>query len=317
MPANELTALADRLQREDPNYFLGRLFWYSLADVRVPQTECARMLRAAGFSATPPPMPKDLDVFKRVCTATKRDKIATAEPDVFENYLLVPFRDDKMVTRRVVRQMVDNKGRKLGHDELIDIIFDRATSAIRTERVGTAVCHGMCKDIVGQIVSEFALWQGCLTTYAVREWIRNHILHLGATMVRPGGGVYFLKEALQPQIEGLEKFGLELNASGHGKIDFHSLPLIDDRKQREMVQRAFEAETVGALDTLMIEVATYNRDGAVVTADKYKALFATYRELMGKTQDYEALLEQKLASTGNRLELFQDALLQLSKHIKE
>lgn len=305
----------------DSDNLLGRLFWYSLSEMRVPHKQFVKLLNDAGITAGHPLAPKDADVFKRVCSSVKRLKVTTDNDDIFENYRMTQFRDDTTITRRVVRERVNNAGRKLGYTELFDIVFDRETSDLVFKCLNDFKFRPNTTptSIRDEVIDEYYDWQGCLNAYAVREWMRRYVMGLGSTMVRPGGGVYFVREAHRPAIESMEKIGAGLSTmttDQSGTIDFHSLPLIDDMKQREMIQKAFEAETVDAVDALITEITDLSRSDRKITSDRYAEFVGKYQELTKNTVEYEELLEQKLASTGKRLEIFQASLLNLRRSIK-
>jgi hypothetical protein len=301
---------------------LGRLFWYTLSEMRVPHDQFTQLLTDAGITSSHPLDPKDANVFKRVCSSVKRLKIPTNNPDIFENYRMVEFRDNDSTTRRVVRERVNNAGRKLGFTELFDIVFDNATADLVFKPVKGFNFreNTVPSGIRDQVIDDFYDQRGCLNAYHIREWMRGYILRLGSTMVRPGGGVYFLREAHRGTIEALETIGeqlVEYVVEPSGKVEFHSLPLIDDTKQREMVQRAFEAETIDAIDDLLAEVSTITKGKKLITSDRYAGLLDRFQDLNGRTKEYEDLLEQKLASTSTRLSIFQQSLLALRKQVKE
>ena len=102
-----------------------------------------------------------------------------------------------------------------------------------------------------------------------------------------------------------------------GVVEFHSLPLIDDRKQREMVQRAIEAETVDAIDKYLVELTDLAKSGRPITPEKYAIMMSEFQTLVARTEDYETLLEDKLSTTGRRLTIFKRSLLNVRKNVKE
>lgn len=321
-----MTVLDEYGQRVDSNVdsenLLGRLFWYSMSETRVPHADFVKMLTDNNIVYTPPNEPKDVDVYRRVCSNVKRRKVPTADPDVFENFNLVEFKDDETVTRRVVRERVNTAGKKIGFTELFDVVFDRDSGDVVIKGVNGFKFRDNTTPaaIRDEIIDQYYLWRGCLNTYTIREWVRRIIMKMGATMVRPGGGVYFVREAHVPQVDAFEALAddmVDYLLSDHdGSLEFHSLPLIDDRKQREMVQRAFEAESVDAIDSLLTEISAISKSDRKITKDRYADMLGKYQDLVGKTQEYEELLEQKLASTTSRLDIFQRSLLGIRTKVK-
>lgn len=314
---------ADRVEASiDSDYYLGRLFWYAMPELRVPYKDFQAHLTAAGITSSPPHEPKDLDKFKSTCADVKRNRVPTNNSEVFENYKQVAFHDADTITRRIIRERVNNTGKRVGYTELFDVIFDRETSDLTFKGINgfRFRANTTPADIRDQIIDRYYMDRGCLNAYSIREWMRDLIMRLGATKVRPGGGVYFLREAHMKLIESLEILGEALGdyiVVDGSRVEFHSLPLLDDEKQREMVQRAFEAETVDAIDALLSEVTELTKAGKVITKDRYAAFLDQFQSLTERTREYEDLLEEKLASTTTRLDIFQRSLFGLRKNVKQ
>ncbi len=304
-------------QTVETDNLLGKLIWYSMSEVRVPHKDAVDIMLDEGVTRVPN-APRDADVFKRVASKIKRERIPTGDPNIHMSYRMVQFRDDDYITRRVVRETIDNAGRKLAVEERFDIVFDRTTADLAFKPIDLNL-GANDQSIQDEVTDEYYLWKGCLNAYALREWMRDKIMGLGATMVRPGGGVYFVQQIHADQVEALERIGSALEpycVDDSGRIEAHSLPLVDDRKQREMIQKAFEAETVDAIDEVLEEITKLSRSDRKITSDRYAGLVTKYQELTSKTTDYESLLEQKLASTGARLELFERSLKGLLGKVK-
>ncbi len=301
---------AARLAKTESEGLLGQLLWYSMSEVRVPHADLVKIITDEGINYTPN-KPRDADVFKRIASAVKRSKVPTNDENIFENYRMVEFRDEDEITRRVIRETVDHDGKKLSVDERLDITFHRTTSKIEVTPIATD-CSSYDFGLAAEVGDGFDKWKGCLNAYAIREWMRAHIYsRCLATKVKPGGGVYFVQQAFVDNVHALERIGEALSAyveHAGGEVEFHSLPLLDDLKQRGMVQKYFEAETVDAVDAMMVEITKISKSDRKISSDKYAELIGQYRDLASKTKDYEDLLDQKLASTHTRLDLFERSI---------
>lgn len=315
----ELTQLRRRLAAEDPDLFLGRLFWYTVSEVRIPHRRLVLMLKKAGLTTRPPNEPKDIDTFTRICSAMKRDKVPTADPNEFLNFRTVQFKDADTITRRVIRERVNNAGRKLEVTELFDISFDRTADhgdLVCKLRPGQRWKNGTTiNEIRDQIIDDYYHWRGCLNAWAIREWMRHFIIDENrATIMRPGGGVYFLSRDRVSVIESLEALEAPLArylVSDTGTVEIHSLGLLDDRKQRERLRKAYEAETIGAIDEMLVEISAINKGHKKITQAAHKKLVVQAAELAARTDEYANLLSAKLDSTDNRVELFREAVAAL------
>lgn len=318
MSVTEIDALVDRLDHEDPDLFLGKIFWYSFADVRVPHSMLIRFLVEAGITKNLPLVPDDVDVFKRVATSVKRMKVPF-RAGVTANYYLPAhreFRDDVSVTRRIVRETVDSKGRKLDFLEVADLVFDRKSGVLAPQEVhvdgqGTTPIDVPTAEIIEEVIATYESARGCLNTYGVREWVRGFITRLGVTPMRPGGALYFVKMQHSDMLERLEKFAGLVSDADCGQIEFESVPLVDDRKQRLLVQQAFEAETAGAIDKKLEEIASLAGSEKALTSERYAQLMDEFQALTAKTMDYETLLQDKLQATDARLKIYRKSLVNL------
>lgn len=311
--------LAEHIKHQnelDSALFLGRLTWYTMSEMRVSHSQVVQGLVAAGLGSNLPPVPKDFDIFRRVSTNAQLKKVPVAnDVETFENYLLRPIdeRGENIITRRLVVESVNRKGKKLGYRQLRDIDFNRETGKITVQTVGpeiTGEYNPVADQIVATIEREFLTWRGMLNSYAIREFVRKLMLSWGATCVRDG--VYFLPEDMSTKVDAMDTFvnGLPGNAS------FHSMPLIDDGKQREMVKHAFQEESTGAIYKLMEKIDEYNASPSSVSTDTYAGLITKYQQFQTRTTDYKDLLETELGETESLLSLFQAKLVGLKGKVR-
>jgi hypothetical protein len=314
---SEFSDLQERMMeaaKQGKDLFLGRLTWYSFSNVRIDHGDAVRALVRAGIDTQLPLPPRDADVFRRV-TGSKagRKRVPTAMADVFENYRLVEVSkpNEELIIRRIVCQRVDQNNRELEHEDLDDLVFTHATSAVKMENT-TGRSTSVSVEMAGAIMADYNLWRNHLNTYSVREWTRKFLIALRATSVRPGGGVYFVREEYADKVAAAEEF---VNALP-GDCVFHSLPLVDDRKQREMLQKAFEAETSDAIDNLLAEITDIRQNGIRIGEARYSEFLGEYQTLMAKTKEYEGLLEEKLANTHSRLSIFQSSIMGLLGNVR-
>lgn len=316
----ELEEYAQRVSQQDEDNYLGILCWYTISECKVDHADVVQFLTQNGLSSLLPPHPADVDVFRRVTTKCQRTKVTDPnKPGVMLNYIVrsVDERDPVTVTRQIVEEVVDKTGKRLSYHPVHFLEFNRQQSSIRTGPIDPVVgqnrlCDVISADMVHEIKSEFYSWQGKLNSYAIRELVRRMVNNLGSTIVRPGGGVYFVQSKHKTTVEALESFV----ASLPGSNAFHSLPLVDDRKQREMVRTAYEAETTGAIDELLGEISEIQRTGKQISSDKYANILTKYQDLMANTNEYSDLLETTLGETHSRLKLFQQSIINLRGNVK-
>lgn len=293
------------------NAFLGRLCWYTVPEnLVVDHEEIFKILVTSGLGGHVPHAPGDADVFRRVSTGAARKKVATGDPNVFENYLVrdIPAGRSTII-RRVVCEQVDSKNQRLGYEEVAEVSFHKKDSIVHCDHLvnNSPAAQEICEGIHDR----YELERGCINGYGVREMIRKVLLVSNATNVRyPSGGVYFVAEEYVSKLNGLEK----LNGRIEG-VQIHTLPLIDDTRQREMLKRAFEAESVDAIDAMLTEINALKSDNKKISEDRYATYLTALHDLGDKAHEYEALLETGLSSTHSRIKIFQKAVIGLKGQV--
>lgn len=309
----------------DNSLFLGRLVWYSVTEeTKVNYSDfCGEILNVySTLNGTIPPVlppaPRDVDVFKRACTAAKRVNVPAPVNVAYSksNYTVRPAgSDETKVWRVIVREDLDTENHSLGYTELVKIAYDRNMNAIMftplVAPTDDAVAPEMSKDIQDYYTRE----AGNLTAYFIREYVRRMLERdLYAIRVRPSGGVYFIHEQYAPVVEALET-AMSNIADKYGS-SMHSLPLLDDGKQREMLRAAFESESVGEVDRLLGDVSEILRDNKQISMERYQKFAEDQNALVKKVADYSDLLDQALDLTGSRLEMLQDVMFNLAGQVK-
>lgn len=290
---------------KDKDLLLGRLFWYHVSeDCLKKHSDFVQELKDIGLDKNLPKEPKNHDTFRRVCTDAQVSRKPVAnQPEVFENYMLreVAGAGDKIITRRVVCEKVDKKGKRLDYAQLADVEFNRETNHIDVTWINgyDATTHPAAQTITEYVRNTFIAQNGWLTHYGVRQWIRQSLQGFGATAVRPSGGIYFLPEHMADTVDKLE----QMVSSLPGTTELHSLPLVDNDKQRAMVKRAFEAETIGACDDLISELHEIRAKGDGLTNEKMVRLMLERKKMNLKVAEYENLLDQNMKEAKARIEI--------------
>lgn len=273
-------------------------------------------MEKVGLNRSLPGFPRDHDVYRRVTKDAERRKVPhNGHQDQFENWLVrdVASRGENVITRRIVCEVVDPAGRKLAYAQVADIEFVRPQVGQTNGTVwnvpsrlnfvwldgNNEISHPTAKAIMAEVAVQFSKWRGKLGDQAMRQWIRRTILDMGATPVRPSGGIYFLEEKFADQVEALEAFCAEVLPQGG---ECHSVEIPDNDKQREMIRRSIEQETIGLIERKMVEIAEIRKSGKL-TPDKYTEMLIEISEVQKKVGGYKGLLEKDLSALESRLEL--------------
>jgi hypothetical protein len=302
----------------DPGMFLGQLVWYTVKEnVQIPHADLLRALTLVGLEAHMPSVPSDVDVFRRKATNGARRQVPTATAGVFNNYLVRPVgnKDTATITRHVVREQVDANNVRLGYDTVAWITFTKVGSVVSSGLSDSAIGapdHDTVDDIVNSVLDAYRTERGCLDGFAVRDLIRRVLVAHKATNVRyPAGGIYFLSLEHAVAVAGLEAVAADVEG-----MQVHSLNLLDDGKQRTMLRKAFEDESVGRAQELITEIQALIKSGAPISKAKFASYKAALSQLNDRMTEYGGLLEVNLSTTKSSLLILQRGVMGLLKQVK-
>lgn len=289
--------------------WLGRLCWYTVPDRTViSHTTLVQHLVASNLSGFLPRIPSDIDKFRKVCTNAQQRKVPTTDPEVFDNYNLRELARNPTARNRVVRVLVRERLRadKIEYKtELCRITFTAPTRSEETGSLdidfGVAPIDPAAQMIADTIRSTFNAVKGTLDGYGIRELFRR-IIGTGAHGINvrgSGGGLYFSSEDFGHVVDNLGRLSALIPGT-----TVHYLPLIDDAKQREMVKRAYEAETIDEVEAVVNEIAKLRESGKPITANKVAGYMKHLEDLRGKTSEYIKLLGASQDMASSSVELF-------------
>lgn len=292
----------DRQLKEET--LLGWLIMYSASSVRFPHEAATALYEEKGLKDIAKPLPakpRDADTFARVVGSEfGRCSFPTDNADIVENYLIRPV---TTTLRKIVAEEVNVKGEMLSHRQVAEIRFANGAPKV------TILDHNSyAEEVCERLVKDYESWRGCLNSYHVREWVRESIIGLHSTALK--AGVYFVHPDALPKVETIESFCSEIP----GRVRLHSLPIVDNQKQRELVAEAFESEATTALESLMEEIDSLRSEGSV-TQRRLDTLTSRFVDLTERAEEYEELLEQKLLASGGRAGMLRKKLVDLSRMV--
>lgn len=288
------------LESLDRGSFLGSIVWWGVSSTRIQQATVKARLEEVGLKDILCRAPADVDVFRRAFTNGVR-RTYKLEGGIIENLLVRQVKaTSERIVKRIVREVVDSNGEKLAYDELIDIRFSK-NHPERVE-IDELVYHQNALKLAQDLRSEYLSERGCLDAEGVRNIIRRVLTVCKATSVRESGGVFFVMESYASELAALE----QLVSHIPGAL-VHSLPLIDDRKQKDMIRDAFKSEAAEELDRILTEI-----DETLEKGDVSERKFLFYQErvtaLKTKAAEYAELLEDEVGMGELRVALLNDRI---------
>lgn len=310
-PVTGSEALANYKEQAGTQPLLGYLIWYSVPEtVTVKHSELTSVLTAVGLDAYLRPVPKDKDVFMRVASAQARKRVATDDPSIYENYMVRNVLDDgARAVKQIVVERVNASGEKLDLFPAVQVEYDTGTIKLKflEDEAGNPIDHDQAMAVGELIEHDYNAKRGTVNAYSVRELIRRIILANDATTVRPSGGVYFLMQSKQQVIDALVAF-----ADAIPFVDIHPVPLVDNSRQREMLQRAVEAETIEEIDKIINEIDKIDS----LTPRKYAAMAQQMNDIRAKTTSYTTLLDEALDAAQFRINIYQAKMRELYNKVE-
>jgi hypothetical protein len=272
---------------------LGYIAWYTITQPVVTHEQLEEMVADLPLSKTVlPKAPRMGDAFKRACRYSERKKVPIPGADTFANFLIRNVTQDAdEVERHLVLEIVDVEGKRLEYHIVAQMTFNRTKSNlyVRQLQVDDELLT-LTKETLKLFTDNFDTATKYLEAQVLRLMIRQQLELMSATSVRPQGSVYFIPVASKEQAEALETLCQRL---GHGSI-FHSLPLIDSTKQREMVKAAFETDVHDQAAQLIAELTGKRRDGKTITAKAWEKYQGKFKKLKASAGDYATIVDDEL-----------------------
>ena len=308
--SNPVDAASERLKQTfSPDTFLGFINWYSISETSVRTTldDFNAVCEAEGLESRVRG-PRVVDVFKRACKTAEERYVPTPKElaDLgygdgvhhFNYMVRSAGSDSDSVWRILVREVVDRQDHTLDHVQIAKLTFRRAGNML----VGwetSPTDHE--RALIDEVVRYFAEETQTLTTNAVRNFITNTVERdqMGIR-VRATGGVYFVRNQFTEQLDALERVVKKIGG------DFHSHPLIDDSKQREMVRIAFEAEAKADIDSVMAEMVEISKSGKNISKNKWMDLNNEYEHYRRKIREFSDILDASLTNSAAWLEVMKE-----------
>lgn len=288
----------EHLAEVDAQSFLGSICWYSVRTTRVFHTTLRAQLDNAGFDKVLCRPPADSDVFRRVFSNGHRRTHSTDQEDVKENLLVRTVKNSSdRIVKRVVREVVDGKGETLAYDEVLDIQWAKSHPG-RIDIVELTF-NDNAWTLANELRNDYYSERGCINSDGIRNIVRRVLDSCRATCVREGGAVFFVAKDYSDKLANLS----EITNLVPG-CDFHSLPLIDDRQQRDMIRKSFQSEAAEDLDRMLVEMDEAIEKGDV-SAKRFSGFQERFAEMRAKATEYSKVLEEEI-----ELETFRVAMLQ-------
>lgn len=304
-----VAALEAQKGKVDKEALLGRLLMFTVPEATLlDYQKTIDELGQQDLTRALPLPPKDYDTFRRITSDAEQARIPHGTtPGVVENWMVRDVSaDEDEIVRRAVVELRDAKNQQLKYEEVVDMVFvkpkgSQTNGRLRFDWIGAPTDWPFADKMVTEVRSRYNRERGKLASGVVRNWLTRTIRAMGGVPCRPNGGIYFLEESLATQVETLEAFCVKhLPAGG----ECHSIELLDSEKQRELIRRSIERETIGAIEEITQEINDIRRDGKL-TSNRYVDIQRRVKAVAKKQSKYMTMLAKDEGAIRSRLGLLE------------
>ncbi len=286
---------------------LGHIAWWTVTNPRLTHDDVLTLVTDLGMDpAIVPKPPRGGDAFKRACRYSERKGLSIPYTDHLANFLIRSVaQTHEDIERHLVLEVVDADGRRLDYHDAAHLRYERSTGTLH---VAQKKISSDLDPMVDETLQQFAANLEDATKYidaqVIRRMIRDQLDMLHAISVRSGGSVYFIPYREHKTTEALEVF---LTHCGDGS-GFHSLPLIDNEKQREMIQGAFESEVHDEATQLITELRQSRLQEQEMTTTAWAVYRDKLNDLKERRGEYAELVDFELTKAEAEVRALEAAL---------
>jgi hypothetical protein len=295
-------AIAKTNKELDDSLLLGHLFFYTLGDIKISESELEAIFVKNGLDKKYVKKINKIDAFRRATSKAKQavtinynGSQAKARLEMDEVRC-----DSDCVVRALGRKVIDEANEALSYKTVGKIVFHRDNSTVTTS-VNNSYIHEMdYTDVLDETVLRYNDWSVYHTKDTVRN-MSNHVLEsMYPVSLMPSGLCKFIPKASKDTLYALQGVIRDLSAYGNDCL-FEVVPVIDTEEQRELIDKSATKEIKEELyqftqDLKQVITAkqTISTKSAVAYIEKFKALNAKAKEYESLLGTYMGLLTQQI-----------------------
>lgn len=293
--ANHLTSL-------DSGTFLGYLTWWSVTDKLISYERFSQVAAELGLEEFVPSPSSAPDAFRMAFENGQRRTMPTDDPDIKVNVLVRQVvANGSEILKRIVLEEVGANEERLSYKEAYEVRF-RKEDPENLEWRPLAILDGPhaneVRGLVHSLSAQYQARRKSINGQVTRHTMRRLLDDVFAVCVRDGGGVYFVATPYYQRIGAMEALAAHFPDS----IKVHALPLLDDRKQRDMLRQAFEDEANKDVERVIVDATKALGEGTIGKR-RFTTLQSQYLQLRKKVTAYNDLLESQQTMASLRLEV--------------
>lgn len=324
-----LSGYTDEIEKLPDEAFLGSLLFFTISAADVELNKARQDITALGLStATLRKNLRPIDAFNKA--AREFAHKFTPEDGVRSEIMVRPVGQDGEQAHRhiVLERTVVQSGtrRRLSYDKIGELVFARGTKKageysgyrVYSRQTTESLEVPISADVLGWLEARIDTFESrfehllhYMDSHAVRTFVREYVYMLQGVCVRESGGLYFVNQRNVAELTKLQAWVRSIFS------EFHLLPLLNLRDQREMIMQAFEEETIAEVERLMGEVGKILADGRSIEAKTFDAYGLRAAELRAKVNEYNSTLGARADRASIEIDLYARQVLTLAGRIRE
>lgn len=335
MAKSEFRKFIDQAGTLPDDVVLGHIVWHTVNDGAYELSVIEQTFAQLDLDPQFIPQPTSaFNAFEKACTnALKVGKpyiIGTAKYDRDGTPLHLTgqimairevFKNDEVVTRRIIREIRDSKSKVLRHEEIGELKLWREQRPGHGKlRRGTEQPprptvfvdkliggeHGEERPHVDSVIKQFQSEYDRLYRYIdgdkMRAVVREYLKYLNSVMMK--SGVYFVHKSREEELFRLQTFVRTMG----GGCNLELIPIPELARLRESVIEAFQDEAVKELDEVVSAISKVRGSRTTITSTAFAKLTEQYQTTMRKSTEYTRVLRITQDRTAGAAEIALAAL---------
>lgn len=306
---------------------LGHVVMYSVGDGEYDRDAVVKWYAELDLNPAHIPMQnRAVDAYKKA--TSKLDDYEYQTPDGNTAHVLIRdvSNDKNQVVRHLIREVTNNKQRRLAYAQVGEAVFYRPTTSQGkvvpgTERMritldaSTFQPHerDLVVDVAHKIEHYYERYLGSMDDMKVRAMLRDYVSSLNAVQLR--SGVYFVHVSRQDDLMKLQELARRMATQAGTKCFVWLMPLVDLEEQREMVIEAFQTEAEKSLNGITAKISSLREARKTISADAYAKIKDEYDQLMKQAVEYTRTLDINQDRTAGAAEVALTSLIGLQQQM--
>ncbi len=312
---------ARAVSEADDADFLGRLFWYTVAETMAPADEYEQFVRNNDITEDLiPNRIKKKNAWRR---ATKdMEKKETIERED-EDDLIVEYMTRKLDkdTRHLVKEVrLPDEGR-LDYEELIEWTYDTENDYVSWKPL-VDEDDKRFKDVAelhAEMSERMKVYQESFTDREIRRMARNTLERRNKISLKSSGGVYFVPEEQAEFLRNFKKLLEQISEWGTSNYnsELWQVPVISNSEQRDMIEQGIREETISFANKKIRKIKEILEENEEITQGKYNRLFKEVKKVQQRKQKYADIIDRNLEVCDDQLDVLKGQIDKLADNVKQ